>query len=126
MDKRLLPLTECLKDTFERILPYWCDYIVPSIRSGLKVFVCAHGSTVRSLIKHLDQIPDDEIVEFNVPTGFLAQKTSQIISFISLSGIPLVYELDENLHPIRHYYVAPDDIVKKAIDKVANQGKASK
>ncbi len=83
MDKRLLPLTECLKDTFERILPYWSDYIVPSIRSGAKVFVCAHGSTVRSLIKHLDQIPDDEIVDLNVPTGFLTQSFSNKFTYFS-------------------------------------------
>ena len=69
LDKRVLPLTECLKDTVERLLPYWYDQIVPSIRSGAKVLICAHGSSVRTLIKHLDRIPDDEIVEFNVPTG---------------------------------------------------------
>ncbi len=69
MDKSVVPLTECLKDTVIRILPYWYDHIVPSIRSGEKVLICAHGSTVRSLIKYFDHVPDDEIAELNVPTG---------------------------------------------------------
>jgi len=109
LDRRVLPLTECLKDTVDRALPYWHDSIVPSIRSGQKVLICAHGNSLRALIKYLDKVPDQEIVELNLPTG-----------------IPLVYELDENLNPIKHYYVAPDDVVKKAIDQVTNQGKAKK
>ena len=104
-----MPLTECLKDTVERALPYWHDNIVPAIRSGKKVLVAAHGNSLRALIKYLDKVPDQEIVELNLPTG-----------------IPLVYELDADLNPLKHYYVAPDDIVQKAIDQVANQGKAKK
>jgi 2,3-bisphosphoglycerate-dependent phosphoglycerate mutase len=69
LDKRVLPLTECLKDTVERALPYWHDYIVPSIRSGEKVLICAHGSSLRAFIKYLDKVPDEKIVELNVPTG---------------------------------------------------------
>ncbi|CAF0796868.1 unnamed protein product [Adineta ricciae] len=107
VDKRLLPLTECLKDTFVRILPYWHDHIAPSIRSGQNVLICVHGTAVRALIKYLDQVSDGDISKIDVPTG-----------------IPLIYELDENMNPIRHYYVAPDDVVKKAIEKVMNQGKA--
>jgi len=109
LDRRVLPLTECLKDTVERALPYWHDAIVPAIRSGQKVLIAAHGNSLRALIKYLDKVPDQEIVELNLPTG-----------------IPLVYELDENLNPIKHYYVASDDVVQKAIDQVANQGKAKK
>ncbi|CAF1078720.1 unnamed protein product [Rotaria sordida] len=107
--QRVLPLTECLKDTVERVLPYWHDAIVPAIRSGQKVLVTAHGSPLRALIKYLDKVSDDEIVQLNLPTG-----------------IPLVYELDENLNPLKHYYIAPDDIVQKAIEEVINQGKAKK
>jgi len=109
LDKRVLPLTECLKDTVERALPYWHDTIVPAIRTGQHVLICAHGNSLRALIKYLDHKTDEEIVELNLPTG-----------------IPLVYELDENLNSIKSYYVAPDDIVKKAIADVANQGKAKK
>ena len=109
LDRRVLPLTECLKDTVERALPYWHDAIVPAIRSGQKVLVAAHGNSLRALIKYLDKVSDDEIVQLNLPTG-----------------IPLVYELDANLNPIKHYYVAPDDVVKKAVEEVANQGKAKK
>ncbi|UJR16740.1 hypothetical protein I4U23_003640 [Adineta vaga] len=105
IDKHLIPLTECLKDTVIRVLPYWHDTIVPSIRSGQKVLICVHGTALRALIKYLDKVSDEKISEINVPTG-----------------IPLVYELDEELNPIKHYYVAPDDIVKKATDKVANLG----
>ena len=69
MDKRLLPLTECLKDLVIRALPYWHDNIVPSIRSGQKVLICAHGTSLRALVKYLDKVPDDKIIEVNVPTG---------------------------------------------------------
>jgi len=101
-----LPRTECLKDTVERFLPYWKDVIVPSIKSGKKIIIAAHGNSLRALVKYLDNIPDDEIVGLNIPTG-----------------IPLVYELDETLKPIKHYYLGnPEEIEKKA-KAVANQGK---
>lgn len=102
-----LPLTECLKDTVARFMPAWNDQIVPVIKSGKKVIIAAHGNSLRALVKYLDNIPDDEIVDLNIPTG-----------------VPLVYELDENLHPIRHFYLGDEEEVKKAMQAVANQGKA--
>jgi 2,3-bisphosphoglycerate-dependent phosphoglycerate mutase len=100
-----LPLTECLKDTVERMLPYWFDVIAPDVRSGRRVLVSAHGNSLRALVKHLDKIPDDEIVGLNIPTG-----------------IPLVYELnDEDLSPIRSYYLADESAVEAAQQAVANQ-----
>jgi 2,3-bisphosphoglycerate-dependent phosphoglycerate mutase len=102
-----LPLTECLKDTVNRFLPYWHQSIVPEIKAGRRVLIAAHGNSLRALVKYLDKIPDDEIAELNIPTG-----------------IPLVYELEDNLSVIRHYYLADPDEVKKMMDAVANQGKA--
>lgn len=102
-----LPLTECLKDTVARFMPAWNDQIVPVIKSGKKVIIAAHGNSLRALVKYLDNIPDNEIVDLNIPTG-----------------VPLVYELDENLHPIRHFYLGDEEEVKKAMQAVANQGKA--
>ncbi|MBC7474594.1 MAG: 2,3-diphosphoglycerate-dependent phosphoglycerate mutase [Candidatus Sericytochromatia bacterium] len=102
-----LPLTESLKSTVNRFLPYWFEEIVPVIKSGKKVVIAAHGNSLRALIKHLDNILDDDISELNIPTG-----------------IPLVYELDENLKPIKNYYLGDQDEIKKAADAVANQGKA--
>lgn len=104
-----LPLTECLKDTVERFLPYWHGTIVPTIKSGKKVLIVAHGNSLRALVKYLDNIPDDEIVKLNIPTG-----------------IPLVYELDDEIKPIKHYYLGDPEALQKAIDSVANQGKAKK
>jgi len=101
-----LPLTECLKDTVERFLPYWKDTIAPSIKSGKRVIVAAHGNSLRALVKYLDDIADEEIVGLNIPTG-----------------IPLVYELDENLRPIRNYYLGDPEAAKKAAEKVAAQTK---
>jgi 2,3-bisphosphoglycerate-dependent phosphoglycerate mutase len=83
-----LPLTECLKDTLARVLPYWRGSIAPTIKSGKKVIVVAHGNSIRALVKYLDEISDQDIVELNIPTG-----------------IPLVYEVDANLKPLRHYYL---------------------
>ena len=83
-----LPATECLKDTVERVLPFWNDSIAPAIRAGRKVLIAAHGNSLRALIKHLDNVSDDDIVNLNIPTGQ-----------------PLVYELDDDLRPIRHYYL---------------------
>jgi 2,3-bisphosphoglycerate-dependent phosphoglycerate mutase len=99
-----LPLTECLKDTVERFLPYWHEVVAPAVKSGQRVIIAAHGNSLRALIKYLDNIPDADIVELNVPTG-----------------IPLVYELDDDLKPIRHYYLGDQDAIKKAAEAVANQ-----
>ncbi len=104
-----LPLTECLKDTVARFLPYWHEVIAPTIRKGKQVMIAAHGNSLRALVKYLDNVPEDEIVHLNIPTG-----------------IPLIYELDEALHPIRHYYLADPEELKKAVQAVANQGKAKK
>lgn len=102
-----LPLTECLKDTVERFVPYWENIIAPSVQSGKKVLITAHGNSLRALVKYLDKIPDNEIVELNIPTG-----------------IPLVYELDNDLKPIKNYYLGDQDEIAKAAAAVANQGKA--
>ncbi len=99
-----LPKTESLKDTVARFLPTYFDTIEPAIRSGKKVFICAHGNSLRALVKHLDQISEEDIVELNIPTG-----------------IPLVYELDEALKPIRHYYLGDPEAAKKAAEAVARQ-----
>jgi 2,3-bisphosphoglycerate-dependent phosphoglycerate mutase len=102
-----LPTTECLKDTVDRFLPYWHGTIAPVIKDGKKVLIAAHGNSLRALVKYLDDIPDEEIVGLNIPTG-----------------IPLVYELDDDLKPIRNYYLGDQDAVQKAMDAVKNQGKA--
>ncbi|MDD5644158.1 MAG: 2,3-diphosphoglycerate-dependent phosphoglycerate mutase [bacterium] len=102
-----LPLTECLKDTVKRFLPFWHNEIVPAIKEGKKPVIAAHGNSLRALVKYLDNIPDEEIVDLNIPTG-----------------IPLVYELDDELKPIRHYYLGDEEEIKKAAEAVKNQGKA--
>jgi len=107
LTKAELPLTECLKDTVERFLPYWHGTIVPEVKAGKKVLIAAHGNSLRALVKYLDNISDEEIPELNIPTG-----------------IPLVYELDDGLKVIKHYYLGDPDEVKKMMDAVANQGKA--
>ncbi|MDD5432754.1 MAG: 2,3-diphosphoglycerate-dependent phosphoglycerate mutase [Candidatus Omnitrophica bacterium] len=107
LDKKDVPYTECLKDTVARFLPYWHEVIAPSIKEGKRVIIAAHGNSLRALVKYLDNVSDEEIVKLNIPTG-----------------IPLVYELDDNLKPIKHYYLGDQDEIKKAMDKVANQGKA--
>ncbi len=104
LDERDIPTTECLKDTVERFLPYWKDTIAPSIKSGKRVIIAAHGNSLRALVKYLDNISDEEIPGLNIPTG-----------------VPLVYELDENLKPIKHYYLGDQDAVNAAINAVANQ-----
>ena len=100
----LLPKTEALKNTVDRFIPYWLKEIVPSIKAGKNVLICAHGNSLRALVKHLDQVSDEEIVELNIPTG-----------------IPLVYELDENLKATKHYYLGDPEAAKKAAAAVANQ-----
>lgn len=107
MDPALVPLTECLKDTVIRFLPFWYDQIIPEVLAGKRVIIVAHGNSLRALVKYLDNIPDQEIVELNIPTG-----------------VPLVYELDENLKPIKHYYLGDQEAVAMAMKAVANQGKA--
>lgn len=104
-----IPHSECLKDTVERFLPYWNDVIVPSIKGGKKVILVAHGNSLRALVKYLDNISDDEIVGLNIPTG-----------------VPLVYELDDNFAPLKHYYLGDPDEIEKASQAVANQGKVKK
>jgi 2,3-bisphosphoglycerate-dependent phosphoglycerate mutase len=103
-----LPLTECLKDTVTRFLPYWYQTIVPALETGRKVIIAAHGNSLRALVKHLDRISDHDIVGLNIPTG-----------------VPLVYELDTQLTPIRHYYLGSPEEIAKATAAVANQGKAT-
>ena len=102
-----LPATECLKDTLERALPYWESDIAPAIKAGRRVLIAAHGNSLRALVKYLDDIPDDVITGLNIPTG-----------------IPLVYELDDSLRPLRHYYLGDPEAAKKAAEAVAAQGKA--
>jgi 2,3-bisphosphoglycerate-dependent phosphoglycerate mutase len=104
-----LPLCESLKDTIARCLPYWHQEIAPAIKSGKRVLIAAHGNSLRALVKYLDNISDDKIVGLNIPTG-----------------IPLVYELDSDLKPLRNYYLGDPEAVRKAMEKVAAQGKAGK
>ena len=107
VDEKDLPLAESLKDTLNRALPYWHETIVPEIKSGKRAIISAHGNSIRALLKYLDNISDEDIIKSNIPTG-----------------IPFVYELDENLKPIKSYYLADPEEVIKAIEAVARQGKA--
>jgi 2,3-bisphosphoglycerate-dependent phosphoglycerate mutase len=102
-----IPLTECLKDTVARVLPYWNESIAPAIKSGQRVLIAAHGNSIRALVKYLDNIGDNDIVGVNIP-----------------NGIPLVYELDADLKPIKSYYLGDAEAAAKAAAAVANQGKA--
>lgn len=102
-----LPLTECLKDTVARFVPYWNSVIAPTVREGKRVVIAAHGNSLRALVKYLDRVSDEDIVGLNIPTG-----------------IPLVYELDASLQPIRHYYLGDAEAAAAAAAAVANQGKA--
>lgn len=105
----VLPLTECLKDTVARFLPYWHDIIAPAVKLGKRVLIAAHGNSLRALVKYLDNISDENIVELNIPTG-----------------MPLVYELDKDLKRIKSYYLGDPEKVKAAMAAVAAQGKAKK
>ena len=107
LDASQVPLTECLQDTVARVLPFWNETMAPSIRSGQRVLVAAHGNSIRALVKYLDGISDQDIVGLNIP-----------------NGIPLVYELDADLRPIRHYYLGDAEAAAKAAAAVATQGKA--
>jgi len=106
LDPKDIPMAECLKDTVARVLPYWHETIVPAIKSGKRVLVAAHGNSMRALIKYLDNMPEDEIVGLNVPTG-----------------IPLVYEFNDDMTPIRHYYLGDQEAINQAVQKVADQTK---
>ncbi len=101
-----VPLTECLKDTVARVLPFWHDTIAPAIKAGQRVLISAHGNSIRALVKYLDSISDDDIINLNIP-----------------NGIPLVYELDHNLKPIKHYYLGDQEAAAAAAAAVASQGK---
>lgn len=107
LDELALPDSESLKDTIARVLPYWHDAIVPEIRAGKRVLVAAHGNSLRALVKYLDDIDDDAILKLNIPTG-----------------LPLVYQLDENLRPVSSEYLGDPEEVAKLMEAVANQGKA--
>jgi 2,3-bisphosphoglycerate-dependent phosphoglycerate mutase len=100
----LVPATECLEDVVWRMLPYWHDMIVPDLRAGRLPFVVAHGNSLRALVKHLDSLSDSEVVELNIPTG-----------------VPLVYELDDDLHPVSSRYLGDEEAAKAAAEAVARQ-----
>ncbi|MGY8788546.1 MAG: 2,3-diphosphoglycerate-dependent phosphoglycerate mutase [Fidelibacterota bacterium] len=106
LDENELPTSECLKDTVDRLLPLWHDIMAPSIQSGGEVLIVAHGNSLRALIKYLENISEEEIVGLNIPTG-----------------VPLVYELNEQLNPLKHYYLGDQDVITKKADAVAAQGK---
>jgi len=106
LSKSQLPATESLKITLERVLPFWHTTIAPVIKTGMPLLIAAHGNSLRAMVKYLDNVSDDEITELNIPTG-----------------IPLVYELDVDLKPVTHYYLADEETVRKAAEAVAAQGK---
>ncbi len=108
LDPIKIPLTECLKDTVERVMPAWNDTLAPAIRSGKRILISAHGNSLRALVKMLDNMSDAEIVGLNIP-----------------NGQPLVYELDADLKPIRHYYLGNQEAISAKLAAVANQGRAA-
>ena len=107
IDPKNLPLTESLKDTVARVIPFWKDSVVPEIKNGRNILIAAHGNSLRALVKYLDNISEKDILELNIPTG-----------------IPLVYEFDENMKPVKNYYLGDQDAIKNAMQSVANQGKS--
>jgi 2,3-bisphosphoglycerate-dependent phosphoglycerate mutase len=109
LPKKDIPLTECLKDTVARFLPYWHETIAPVVKSGKRVIIAAHGNSLRALVKYLDNVSDKDIVGLNIPTA-----------------LPLVYELDDDLKPLRSCYLGDPEEVKKAMEAVADQGKAKR
>ena len=109
LDPQDIPLTECLKDTVDRVLPYWNQMIAPAVRAGKRVLIASHGNSLRALVKYLDKISDAAIVELNIPTG-----------------IPLVYELNDDLTPIRHFYLGDPEAIERASQAVADQTKKVK
>jgi 2,3-bisphosphoglycerate-dependent phosphoglycerate mutase len=108
LNENELPVAESLKDTVARFMPYWYEVLAPTLKSGKHAIVSAHGNSLRAVVKYLDNTSDSDIVNVNIPTG-----------------IPLVYELDEELRPVKHYYLADAEKVEKAINKVVSQGKVS-
>jgi 2,3-bisphosphoglycerate-dependent phosphoglycerate mutase len=109
LDPKDIPLAESLKDTVKRFLPYWHETIAPTVKEGKKVLISAHGNSLRALVEYLDDLSEEEIIKLNIPTG-----------------IPLIYELDDNLKPIKHYYLGDPEAIKQAIETVEKQGKAEK
>lgn len=107
LDPAQIPLTECLKDTVARVLPYWHEVLAPAIRGGRRVLVVAHGNSMRALVKYLDGVSDSDIVGLNIPTG-----------------VPLVYEFDDDLQPVRHFYLGDADAIAAKAAAVANQGRS--
>lgn len=101
-----LPLTECLKDTIQRVVPYYEKEIFPHIKNGKNVIIAAHGNSLRALVKHLDNVSDSEIINLNIPTG-----------------VPLVYEFDDSFNVVKHYYLGDEEKIQKAMESVKNQGK---
>ncbi len=106
LSKAEIPLGECLADTYKRVIPFWQDVIVPDLKAGKKLIIAAHGNSMRALVKYLDDVSDEEILKLNIPTG-----------------VPLVYELDDNLQAVKHYYLGDKDAIAKATHAVANQAK---
>jgi len=104
MKKEDLPATESLEDTLARVIPYWNETIVPAVLDGQRILIAAHGNSIRALVKYLDGVPDDVITGLNIPTGF-----------------PLVYELGDSMHPIRHYYLGDEEEIRRATESVASQ-----
>jgi len=107
LERKDLPLAESLKDTAARVLPYWSGEIVPAVKAGKRVIIAAHGNSLRALVQYLDGLSEEAIIKLNIPTG-----------------VPLVYELDDKLKPMKSYYLGDSDEIKKAMDAVAGQGKA--
>ena len=107
LSKKELPSSECLKDTVSRFLPYWKKTISPQVKSGKRIMIVAHGNSLRALVKHLDKVSNEDIIGLNIPTG-----------------IPLVYELDQELMPIKHYYLGDQEKISDKIKSVVNQGKS--
>ena len=106
LNPRDIPVAECLKDTVDRFMPYWHESIVPQLKMRKKILISAHGNSLRALVKYLDHISDEDITQLNIPTG-----------------VPLIYELDDDLKPLKHYYLGDADKIAKAIQTVAAQGK---
>lgn len=109
IDKDELPLTESLKTTIDRVVPYWEEVIKPDVENGENIIIAAHGNSLRALVKYLDRISDEEIVNLNIPTG-----------------VPLVYEFDDDMNVLRHYYLGDQEALKAKMEAVANQGKAKR
>jgi 2,3-bisphosphoglycerate-dependent phosphoglycerate mutase len=107
LDESILPMTECLKDTVKRAVPFWTNIIIPNIKLGKKIIISAHGNSLRALVKHIDNISDEKIIELNIPTG-----------------VPLIYEFDDNMNPIKNYYLGNKEEIEKKQQSVKNQGKA--